>query len=171
MQLIEQLRALGSECEDTIPCLNQGGCCVYAAHVAKRLQELGIPVWGIVADRDSKDKGININDVRLNCGPDNSPKGVLEWNAEGVEFYHVLLQFVHEGKIWTHDSGTTTDQRLTNDPTLGAPIIDGNLTVGELSALARDKRWNPSFDRPTGRPAIKASIATYLSDEALRGEA
>ena len=164
MQLIEQLRALGSDMEEQLPYLNHGGCCVYAANVAKRLQKLGVPVWGIVADRDAC---ANLNDARFN----SSPKSVREWNAEGVEFNHVLIQFVHDGKIWTHDSGTTTDRKLECDPTLGAPILDGNLTVGELTALAEDTRWNWMFDRDEGIPAITAGVKQHLSKRALRGDA
>jgi hypothetical protein len=47
MHLIRQLEILGKYAENHIPYLNRGGCCVYAAHVANRISELNIPVWGV----------------------------------------------------------------------------------------------------------------------------
>lgn len=164
MQLIEQLRVLGTETENAIPELNSGGCCVYAAAVAKRLQRLGVPVWGVASDQYRR---ANVNVARLR----NKPKTMSEWNSAGVGFNHVLIQFVHDGKIWTHDSGTTTDDKLSSDPNFGYPLSEGNLTVGELTALAASDGWSHWFDRESGVPVIHNNIAKHLSKRALQGAA
>ena len=46
--LIEKLRACGTEAVAKLPHLNHGGCGVYAANVAMALEERGLTVWGVI---------------------------------------------------------------------------------------------------------------------------
>jgi hypothetical protein len=167
MSLIDQLRTLGEGVSSKLRYVNYGGCCVYAATVARALQELGIPVWGIAADNWVSDK-INLNVVRAT----NKPKNHLEWNKAGVQFGHVLIQFVHRGEIWTHDSDNTRPGAVSRDPTCGLRVVEGYMTVPELEALASSEQgWNPTFDREVGIPVIKSEVDRLITFELVFGGA
>lgn len=164
MRIAEQLQALGVDMENRIEYLNRGGCAVYAAHVAARLHKLGLPVWGVVSMAWGGDN-VDLNAIRMN----NRPRCVYDWNRAGVDFNHVLLQFVHDGTIWTHDSNVTVPQAVKREPTCNGRIVRGNLTLSELQALAsRQEGWNRCFSRAEGIPIIKAGVRRHLSLRALR---
>jgi hypothetical protein len=164
MRLIENLVALGQDCNDNIEYLNAGGCCVYAAHVAKRLHALHVPTWGIVG-QSWGNRGLDLNEIRRN----NRPRTTTDWNRAGVHFTHVLVQFVHDGKVWTHDSNRTVPEAIKRESTCYSEILPGLLTTGELTALAsKQEGWNRMFDREAGIPVIQSNVRKYLSTRALR---
>jgi hypothetical protein len=163
VRLIEQLKAMGSDTQTSLDHLNAGGCCVYAAEVSSRLAELGVPVWGVVSSGWASESGLNINDIRLNQRPQN----VREWNRAGIRFGHVLIQFVHGGEIWTHDSADTAPA-TTGKHACRTDLFGGYMTVPELKALAGTQEgWNSMFDREEGIPVIRQNVTDYLSAEAL----
>ena len=49
MNVVRKLNALGKEVNATIPCINNGGCCVYAALVVSALRKHKIKATGFVA--------------------------------------------------------------------------------------------------------------------------
>lgn len=174
VDLIAALEVHGEDANERIEALNAGGCCVYAAHVAERLAKLGVPVWGVVGMWGAHENGYNANEIReriIEEGGD--PLDVGAWNDNGVEFNHVLIQFVHRGRVWLHDSNGTRpveqdDPELTED-TCGTDVMAGYLTVRELRAFAdQPEWWNCWFDRDTGIPAIRAGIRRNLSVRNLR---
>lgn len=161
-QLVDDLRELGAHVEGLLPDVNSGGCCVYAAYVARRLHRLGVPAWGVVSNRDIDPGNADLNAIRRK----RKPRNVRDWNNSGVIFSHVLVQFVEGGQIWTHDTGTTTDRVLERDPTLNRPMMAGYLTVSELSALSSNQDgWNDMFDRDEGIPVIRAAVREYLRSD------
>lgn len=169
MNLIRQLEKLGQDASG-IRSLNGGGCAVYAAAVAKRLHALDVPVWGAVSMRAYDDpENVDLDAIRFNNrNNSNKLRTVWDWNEYGVGFHHVLVQFVHEGKIWTHDSNGTVPKPVKVENTCGGIVVNGHLTVAELVSIAsRQAGWSSAFNRRTGIPAIKRCVARHLSIEAL----
>lgn len=163
MQIPRQLSALGADMNERIDALNAGGCAVYASHVAARLHRLGVPVWGVVSMAWGGD-GVNLNTIRVNA----KPRTVYDWNAAGVDFNHVLIQFVHDGRIWTHDSNTTVPKALEHESTCYGRIVEGAMTVRELQTIAsKQEGWNRCFHRESGIPEIRSGVRRHLSLRAL----
>lgn len=154
-----QLEALAEKASE-IPRLNHGGCCVFAALVAERLHAVGIPVWGVVSEHDAK---ADLNEVRLTKKPQNT---VASWNAAGVWFRHVLVQFALDGKVWTYDSEGLVEGSPKVEDTCGGKLYSGNLTVSELNELAKSRGWSSAFDRGE-IPRLRKLCDNYLSPEAL----
>lgn len=160
LAVLRQLDKLANDAS-RIPYINWGGCGVFASMVAERLHALGIPVWGVVSE-DCADK--DLNEVRLTAKPKNT---VPSWNAAGVWFKHILVQFALDGKIWTYDTSGVVAGSPEREATCGGKLYAGNLTVQELKELAGNPRgWSPTFNR-VRIPDIEALINEHLSIKAL----
>lgn len=154
--LIERLRACGSEVIANAPLVNHGGCAVYASHVAQALEARGLTVWAVITSM-LRDDDLNI--VRNQ----SKPRTLREWNDAGILIGHIMLQFEHEGRIWSHDARNTCTGRIKYEPTYGGRLVPGFLTVPELVNIAAARKgWNPAFRRRTGVPAIRAAARRHL---------
>jgi hypothetical protein len=141
---------------ERIPEINRGGCAVHAANIAIALEDAGMTVWGVVSSA-LRDDDLNVvrNETR--------PHTLYQWNNAGVYMNHVLVQFEHKGKVWTHDVKNTTDKRLRKEPTFGGSLCPGYLTVPELVKIAMARKgWNPAFNRRSGTPAIRAAVWRHI---------
>jgi hypothetical protein len=151
------IQEIGHRIAEHIPFINHGGCCVYAAILADRLQEHGIPVWGRVADSWCA----SVNTARDNAAKNNiSLESVSDWNRAGLSFCHVFLQFVLDGEHYSHD----TDNIVSGNPKSFAnhTVQDGYLSVTELKTLAASVcGWNRVFNRDQ-IPTIQAMVDEYL---------
>lgn len=155
--LVESLKSCGRMVLEHAPEVNHGGCGVYAAKVAMALQDRGIEVWGVISSPLRND---DLNIVRN----ESNPRTVRQWNDAGVIFNHVLVQFEHRGRIYTHDARNTSAGKLKREPTFGGLICPGYLTVPEMVTLAaHPKGWNSAFDRKAGIPVIKKAIRRFLN--------
>lgn len=142
--LAETLRALGEEANELADgYLNCGGCCVFAAIVARKLHALGVDVRGRVADWG---RG-NVDKARRKV---RDPGNTRDWNENGVGFNHVGLELRVNGERYLYDSDgleRVWPFRTLNLPAGDWPVIRGSLSVGELEALADGGCWNSMFDR------------------------
>lgn len=159
IMLETKLNDLGAEVYREFPSINSGGCCVFAAAVANELKHHGIPVSGIVSAWDADEGSHNINDVRKKI-PTNT---VRHWNARGIQFYHVGIEFTI-GKIKYHYD--TTGVKKASNTLDDMPIYNGRLELYELRALAGKKKgWNSNFNRrciPQLRALIKQRLANDI---------
>lgn len=129
---------------DFIPDINRGGCCRFAARLGRRLAELGVPVYGIVAYGGFTSAFATIEEARTNV--DLDPLDVDSWNEYGVSFNHVGLRFKADGEWFQCDSTGVTGIK----PLLGRfEVTEGKLTVEELwhlSERASPGSWNDDYD-------------------------
>ena len=149
MNLARALTTLGHKVERKHPDINWGGCGVFAALVAKRLKkhfDVKIRVGNDITPE------VAIDDIRTRVESNT----VDEWNCEDMWFSHVVIEFQWKGKTYHYD---TTGLHEASDTTYmgGYPIVEGHLTVREMTELARSKGWNTSFDRDS-IPEIRKTI-------------
>jgi hypothetical protein len=168
MKLIKQLKTLGKQTLDIIPEINSGGCCVFAAVVARRLDNLGIEVKVVTVDLEDECSGpFDIDQVRKNVlivAPKGKVNTKEQWQRQGLSFFHVGVVFKWRGRWYSYDTS-----KVSRDPTtLGRwsyPVARGSLTIEEAEAFAaKEDGWNPCFDRddiPTVHELVATNIVRY----------
>ena len=154
--LIERLRACGSEVLANAPLVNHGGCGSYAAGVAMALEERGLTVWAVITSLLRDD---DLEVVRNQ----SSPRTLRAWNDAGVLIGHVLVEFEYNGRVWRHDARNTVRAKSRREPTFGKLLCPGYLTLPELVSIAAARKgWNPAFRRRSGVPVIRAVVRRHL---------
>jgi hypothetical protein len=160
MRIVNTLNRLGNEVLNKYPEINWGGCCVYAALVAKELCNQGHDVSGIVASRcANRDSSTPTNIVTAR--PHVKKNTVRHWQNNGISFSHVGLEikFKRSKRVFHYD---TAGVHLSSDALDNMPIYEGRLAVEELASLARyPKGWNDSFDRQH-IPALRRLVKLRL---------
>lgn len=160
--LLQKLSSLGEGVNElTGNSINFGGCAVYAAAVATRLQELGITAECVVP---ADFAGVHcVEQARNNLYADgNNGDTAREWAEAGLNFHHVGVRFKLDGQWFTHD----TDSLLADDRCFGEggeyAAMDDGLTPEEATRIADDPRgWNSTFDRGY-IPAVREMVREYL---------
>lgn len=165
--LIPKLRELGRRVNElTDNRVNYGGCCVYAAAVAERLQELGLKHVECIASVDDWFDHVGaVEDARNNLIADEvyaeGENGPLDWGYAGLSLHHIAVRFKHNGRWYTHDSDTVIHGRDTFGKNGYGATPDG-LTPLEARAMADDPDgWNSTFDR-RDIPAIRRLVQEVL---------
>lgn len=153
--LTATLDRLGARLEEKHETLNWGGCCVYAAMIGQKLQELGVTCSVIVAGYG---EGTNVEHVRANLS-DAEAGSMQHWNRNGVYFGHVGVEFVIDGLVYHYDSSGTAKPGEHHGL---RRQYAGRITVEDAAKLAATGRgWNPSFDRdqiPEIRKAVNRAF-------------
>lgn len=163
--LIGKLRDLGSRVNDlTDGCVNYGGCCVYAAAVAERLQELGITAECIARTGDWFEQA-TVEEARANLIEDENyapgENNARDWGEAGLSLHHIAVRFKHSGRWYTHDSDTVIPGRDTFGEHGYEATPDG-LTPQEARAMSDcADGWNTTFDRRY-IPAIRKLVQEVL---------
>lgn len=160
MDLISQLNQLGAYAQLQIPNLNNGGCCVFAAMVARELRDMGVKVGGVpIADIMWGDPTWgNVDEARANV---SDPGCSEQWEENGIAFSHVGLEVEIGDAVYYFDSrGLRSFDAPMRYPEWKP--LPGRLTVEEMEALAeRPHNWNWKFDR-TNIPYLKQIVEDYL---------
>lgn len=158
MDIIQRLNMLGQAAERRVPCLNMGGCAVYAALVGRALLNQGYRVQGVVHDTFADTADLRLNDVRKLV---NGSARLDDWNAYGIDFGHVGLRLEYANQKFNYDShGVSKD--LTR---LGRfdNVFRDTLPIADIEAVAAiPANWNRAFNRKSGIPAIKRLVREYL---------
>ena len=144
MHVLTQLGKISKQVAN-ISNVNHGGCCVFAAAVAKQLQELKLvdDVRLRVGNPNSDDPySVRFDEVRTNA-TDTTPH---EWNGQGVEFGHVIVEFTYDGIVYHYDTSGIHGAD-TEDPSFNFTLYADALTIEEATLLASVGQWNTSFDR------------------------
>lgn len=142
--LLPKLRRLGAEVNSrTHATINFGGCAVYAAAVAARLEAMGIP-----AEVVTPATGASASEARDNLRADGATgRRNREWDAAGLSRSHFAVRFKNGRRWYTHDTDVTLPGRAFFGERMYPSTTDG-LTPAEAWALADDANgWNSSFDR------------------------
>jgi len=155
-----QLTNLAKEVTKKFPNINDGGCCIFAALVAKELQHI-CPVRIIGFSSDST----NIDLVR----PNILNNTCREWGDNGVDFNHIVVEI--NAKIISNDEGDKWHYDANGIfASNGSICIDkvqlkGSLSVKEAIELANNPEgWNRDFDR-TDIPKLEKVINKYFNNE------
>ncbi len=158
------LNALADEVIGKFELLNHGGCCVFAALVARALDNKGYPVQGVAfswqADTPSGMEK-NIDELR----PYLTGRHVKAWNDLGIRFGHVGIEFYDGTDIYRYDSNGIVDKDAYLE---GDPAWRGKLRIEELEYLATDdgraqgmQAWNDCFDR-NHIPELQQLVAKHF---------
>lgn len=163
MNLIDRLNALAKVVNYNIPRVNEGGCAVFASHVAYQLK-YGHNLNHVVLRSGSwmNDDDRSIDDVRQHI-PSNAT--TEEWNDNGVYFGHVIVEFTYKKKKYHYDShaGVITAKGRKKTALDGLPLYDGHLSVEEgMQISSHQEGWNRSFSRRNIPKMIKM-IHEHLS--------
>lgn len=149
----KDLDYLAEVVSDNISNINYGGCCVFAALIAKHLQHF-FDVRIIVF---SHEVDITIDEARSHI-QNNIPE---EWNLNGIYFGHVVIEYVdRKGNFNQYDSeGITKSDRFGYS---GLDRVEGYLTIDETISLANEADgWNDCFNREQ-IPKMKEIIDNFF---------
>lgn len=134
--------------------INWGGCAVAAAIIARHLLPYADDVRITAYDNWHRNKNIDRarHQVKHNT--------VRDWNAVGVAFTHVWVEFEWNGRWYAIDSeGLRSRKKMYKE--WGIPF-EGSFTVQEMNVLSRHQRgWNSAFDRDQ-IPAMRKYADKYL---------
>lgn len=127
-----------------IPFINQGGCCVFAILLAKKLQKLGR-----VRIRCSDIKKRSLTTIRKEL---HNPLNINEWDNAGVMFEHVFVEFRYKNRTYHIDSEGIyhVDGRKANTPLMDNryAVHAGELTLDEAEQFSKEPHaWNRMFNR------------------------
>lgn len=163
MSLIVLLNELGSEANNRFSTLNRGGCCVFAGLVAAELDARGYPVQGrVAAYKAGTPNPPTITEARK-WVKTNTP---AEWNAYGIVFGHVGIEFYDGENTYLYDSNGCVDPEELLD---GMHSFEGRLTTLELNELWQNNgplngysiSWNTNFDR-NNIPDLKKLVERHF---------
>lgn len=149
-KLFESLHEFGIDVKIEFENINRGGCCVFAAEVGKKLQKY-FPVRVRVLGYGRR----NLNKVRQNIIENQ----IWEWDSNGVELRHILLEFKYNGKRYFFDAGDGVREAKRSED--GMNVYAGHLTIEEADELAKQTDWNDTFDR-SDIPYVKAMIKDFF---------
>jgi hypothetical protein len=161
MLLIDTLNNLGTEVNRRWPYINSGGCCVYAALVGAELLARDVKVHVVVGAHCAETADtLDITEGKNHVQNIGDPH---EWNAIGVYFNHVGLEFRIGKKWFQYDSDGVMPRIHIIDI---YPKYLGYLTVDDAAALAASEEgWNCMFDRghiPTLTKYVKSFMAKKI---------
>jgi len=141
---LEEVEKFAKELGREFPTANFGGCCVVASLaaplLAKHFRDVSIRVKGDPwSDREAI-KNTNVTEVANNVRDANG--SALPWNRNGVEFYHVYVQFKYRRQLVKFEAGYCG--KSESEPV----VYPGELPVEHANKLAANYRnWNRAFDR------------------------
>lgn len=141
-KFLKALRAMGEEVRNAIPDINHGGCCVYAAKVARVLQAMGIEAHVVPTapwDGEYPSRVQNNHEVF-------DPREAE--NVLPVNFFHVGVRFKLGRKWYVHDTDFT---RAGKFAVLGEDALNISkvwFTPYQAQKFADDGSfWNSTFPR------------------------
>lgn len=151
--IIELLNDFGAEMHQRFPLINDGGCCVFASLVARRLSAF-FPTRIVVGD----DEVSTTIDLAREYAADNC---IYQWNDAGIGFGHVIVEFDCGGKTYHYDTSGCVEKSDTTN-LFDYKIYAGYLTVQEAEELASTPRgWNTVFNRKD-IPEIKWLVKRFF---------
>jgi hypothetical protein len=167
--LLDKLRELGYAVNAAAPRINHGGCAVYAAAVAERLQELGVEVEVCVSEGYVANTVAEARENLSNNGLQPHGANARDWEAAGLYFLHVGVRLCVDGSWYVHDTDATWEGRdelgvdaYSDSDSPRYTVLPDGLTPEEAKAIADDARgWNSSFNREL-IPKVRELVRTHL---------
>lgn len=156
--MLKQLKEIGEKVTQAYPMINNGGCCVFAALIARQLDK-HVPVRIRACNRGARKH--NLDDIRKNIVENTAS----EWEKNGVTLYHVIVEFDYKGKTYHYDS---TKLNEAEDKFDRIPVYPGHFSLEEAEVFADDQYgWNHMFDR-SDIPKIKRMIGKFFKENKLQ---
>ena len=160
-RVLTALRDFSATVREEIHLINNGGCCVYAAHVAEALAQIpGVKAEVVTTNSGNSVKSLDeLRKRRVNM------TDMYDLERNGVSFFHLATRFYIKGEAFTHDVDRTRQHGSQfGHRRWSAPYRahQGAFTIEEALALAGNSRgWNPTFDRDQ-IPRLKELVREYL---------
>ncbi len=150
--LRQSLTNFATKMDHEFPLMNRGGCAVFAAHIAKRLQHI-VPTRIKLCDYEHSD----LDQIRPLL---SDPLHYRSWRHSGIHYVHLIVEFDYDGQTYHYDS---EGLRLAQPKWEGYPICDGSFTVDEVASFAANRdAWNSTFNR-SRIPVLKRRIKTLFA--------
>lgn len=152
--LITSLNAFATRMNKRYPYMNRGGCCVFAVHMAKRLEKV-VPTRIRMADYWEE----NITEKREQI-PVEKRTNIQFWYNKGFGFVHLVVEFDLDGKTYHYD---TNGVRPAATEWNGYPFAVGHFSIEEASGFASNPAgWNTQFRR-SQIPAVKRQVKNLFA--------
>ena len=139
--MIKEIDKIVQSINDEIMNINCGGCCVFAESLFPYLESLGLKPQVKVIDFYGQNKGDDLSTIRKIM---HNSLSLSEWNKNGVDFNHVVVQFTYRKRAYIVDS-TGVFSELKFHRISG--IIKGSFSYAEARSFSENKNWNHWFDR------------------------
>lgn len=153
--LQRKLKVLGEKANAKFPELNAGGCCVFAAAVAKELENLGLEAWVTFPKDNDKEELLRlVEDVKK-----KKFDGPHEYS---INLWHLAVRIRHQDVEYAYDS----DGLVENGKRVGNARHIAHrdcLSSEEAEVLANEVQlWNSFFPRQQ-IPAVRKLVREELS--------
>ena len=135
------LNRILSTLSDGFENINFGGCGVVALALAPHIKEIY---------NNYTIRGIDSNQKDLENNAPEYPDSLYDWNAEGIYFGHIVLEFKHKGVNWVVDANGvhTMEGLLESYSNYGSQVHKGQLLYKDLERMVNSPEgWNSMFDR------------------------
>jgi hypothetical protein len=146
---------LADDVLEKFPDINQGGCCIFAAYVAKQIQQY----FKVRVIAFSEDGVSDIDRAR----PHLKSNSNTEWKSKGCKFNHLAVEITdNKNNIWHYD----TSGLFPSDGTICRYYtqLKGALSIDEAIELADNPDgWSSRFNR-ADIPNIKRLIKDHFSE-------
>lgn len=166
IELVERtLHAIAKDVAVAIPYVNCGGCGVYATELAKRLYRIGVRNFRIrtYTYAGDPDRKTNIKFVERHVFGKALPERVSTWNANGINFDHVRLQW--NGTMWDADGAVSRKDGRKWSCYILHP---GHISLKAINKICKDSSgWNSRFPRddiPKMRRIMNRHFAKLMLD-------
>ncbi len=142
-RFIDKLGYAVSELDLQFTDANCGGCGAIAVMLYRLAEQLGLNP--VIRNYDGSHEP-SIDEVRNDLMTDPNHSRLCDWNAHGMWFTHVWVEFSLDGTYYAMDACGVVEAQDMYDY-WGSPR-DGYFTVEEMESLGNDHGgWNPTFDR------------------------
>lgn len=127
---------------DSYPSLNSGGCGVFAYHVGRQLEKMGVDVTvRFLTDHEIA------HSFKMDVVCQARPYTMDDWNWESGDCIngHVILEIKIDGNTYYYDSGGVTDQYVCEWEWMD--MIPEAFSLEHLEGMISDQEgWNEMFE-------------------------
>lgn len=152
--LHDKLDDLASDILQNHPNIDFGGCCVFAAHVAKYLVQ-HVTIRIVIGQDYSSIRNLNRIREKIN------PLEKTEWEDHDIDFAHVLVEFKQKGKWFAYDATNGVMGKKEHWEESRWRRNKGEITIEEATSLANTPTWNSDFDRDE-IPEVRRRIDNFF---------
>lgn len=138
------------------PRMNNGGCGIFAVHMAKRLQHI-VPTRIKLIDYSHH----NLDEIRAEL---DNPLDIRQWHNHGINFVHLIVEFDYKDHTYHFDTNGLNFANDKESPNYkGYGLASGSFTIEEVSHfVAAPYSWNDWFNRRE-IPAVKRRVKNFFT--------
>ena len=138
--MLKDINTIVKEIDEKIEHINCGGCCVFAESIYPYLDELGLEPKIKVIEFGGSSSDLTIIRKKM-----KNSLSLREWNANGVYFNHVAVQFTYRKRVYIVDStGVFIEAKFQ----YVSEFLTGYFSRAEARSFSKDESgWNYWFER------------------------